>query len=86
MTGAFIAAAVIIGISVLVGIFAVARSDHDATSAVVGDLLFFCAVGIFLLLASLSNSAVVFDVALLSAMLGILATLALARMLTKGKR
>ena len=86
MTIAFAVAIAVIGISAALGLVAVVRSDSDASRAVLGDLLFFCAAGTFILIAALTHSAVVFDAALLATLLGILATLALGQMLTRGRR
>ena len=86
MAVVFSVAIVIIGVSALLGVVATLRSDSDASRAVIGDLLFFAAIGAFVPIAVLSGSAVVFDVALLATMLGILATMALGQILTRGKR
>ena len=88
VTIAFAAATAIVGVAAVLGIVAVVRAQDDARRAVVADLLFFAAVAVavFVLVAVLTGSAVVFDVALIAMVLGILATLALARMLTRGRR
>ena len=86
VTVAFSVATAIIGLAAVLGIVAVGRAQDDARRAVVADLLYFAAVAIFVLAAVLTRSAVVFDVALIAMVLGILATLALARMLTRGRR
>lgn len=83
---AFGIALVIIGISALLGVIATIRSESDASRAVIGDLLFFAAIAAFVPIAALTRSAVVFDVALLATMLGILATMAFGQILTRGKR
>lgn len=86
MSIAFAIAIAIVGLSAALGLVAVLRSKSDASRAVLGDLLFFCAAAAFIPIAALTNSAVVFDAALLSTLLGILATLALGQMLTRGRR
>ncbi|MGA8044995.1 MAG: monovalent cation/H+ antiporter complex subunit F [Dermatophilaceae bacterium] len=83
---AFGIAIVIIGISAVLGVVATVRANSDASRAVIGDLLFFSAIAAFILIAAISGSAVVFDVALIAVLLGILATLALGQMLTRGRR
>lgn len=83
---AFGIALVLIGVSALLGVVATIRSESDASRAVIGDLLFFSAIAAFVPIAALTRSAVVFDVALLATMLGILATMALGQILTRGKR
>ncbi len=73
-------------LSALLGIVRLMTATDEATAAAVSDLVYFCAVGTFIMLASLLDSAVVFDVASISALLGILATVALSRILTRGRR
>lgn len=86
MTAAFYLAIAVIGVSAVLGVVAVVRSDSDASRAVLGDLMFFCAIAAFIPIAALTPSAVVFDAALLATLLGILATMALGQMLTRGRR
>ena len=86
ITIAFGIALVLLGTSAVLGVIATLRSQSDASRAVIGDLLFFSAIGAFVPIAALTGSAVVFDVALLATMLGILATLAFALILTRGRR
>ncbi|NLJ54623.1 MAG: transporter [Intrasporangiaceae bacterium] len=86
MTVVLTIALVIIGISALLGVIATLRSESDASRAVIGDLLFFAAIAAFVPTAVLTGSAVVFDVALLATMLGILTTMALGQILTRGRR
>ena len=86
MTTAFYLAIGVIGVSAVLGVVALLRSDSDASRAVIGDLMFFCAISAFIPIAALTQSAVVFDAALLATMLGILTTMALGQMLTRGRR
>lgn len=86
MITAFGIAIVVIGISAILGVVATVRANSDASRAVIGDLLFFSAIAAFILIAAIRDSAVVFDVALIAVLLGILATLALGQMLTRGRR
>ena len=84
MSIAFAIATGIVGVAAVLAIIGIVRASNDASAAVLSDLVFFCAIGVFVLVAAIVGSAVVFDVALIATMLGILATLALARMLTRG--
>ena len=86
MTIAFGIAVVIIGVSAVLGVVATVRANSDASRAVIGDLLFFSAIAAFILVAAITYSAVVFDVAVIATLFGILATLALGQMLTRGRR
>lgn len=83
---AFSIALVILGVASLLGMIAAVRAESDASRAVISDLLFFAGVSAFVPIAALTGSAVVFDVALLATMLGILTTLALGQILTRGRR
>ena len=86
MSIAFAIATGIVGVAAVLAIIGIVRASNDASAAVLSDLVFFCAIGVFVLVAAFVGSAVVFDVALIATMLGILATLALAQMLTRGRR
>lgn len=70
----------------LIGLVQVITAPDDASRAVIGDLIYFCAVGTFIMVALEVESVVVFDVASVAALLGILATIALSRILTRGRR
>ncbi len=79
-------AIVLITLAAVLGFVRIGRAPDDATRAVVADLLFFCVIAVFALAAMMSGSAVLFDVLLIATLLGILTTVALARMLTRGRR
>ncbi len=85
MLGVWVAI-LLVSTAVLVGLVAIATATDGASRAVVGDLVFFCAVGILVLLGMLKESAAVVDAALLASLLGILATIALSRIVTRGQR
>lgn len=72
--------------AVLVGLVRIATAPDDGSRAIVGDLVFFSAVALLVLFGMLMESAAVVDAALLAALLGILATVALARIITRGHR
>lgn len=86
MTPLVVLAIVVVVIASALGSVQIARGPDDATRAVVGDLLFFCATAIFVLVGVLSDTSVLYDVVLLATLCGILATAALSRMLTRGER
>jgi multicomponent Na+:H+ antiporter subunit F len=81
----FVSLALVV-VAAVAGLVRIALGPDDATRAVVADLLFFCAIAIFVLAALLRETAVLFDVTLIATLTGILATVALARMLTRGER
>ncbi|MBE9403343.1 transporter [Brachybacterium sp. Marseille-Q2903] len=76
----------ILSAAILVGLFRVATAPDAASRAVVGDLVFFSAIGIIAVIGLVHESAVSVDATLIASVLGILATVALARILTRGRR
>lgn len=79
-------ATIVLALAVFLGLVRVFTATDSATRAVVGDLVFFSCVGILIIQGLLHNSAVAVDAALIASILGILATVALARILTRGRR
>lgn len=76
----------ILGAAILLGLIRIATASDGASRAVVGDLVFFSAIGVLLVLSMMIDSAAILDAAMLASLLGILATIALARILTRGQR
>lgn len=79
-------AVAILGMAILLGLVRIVTATDGASRAVVGDLVFFAAVGIMLLVGLMIESAAIRDAAMLASLLGILATIALSRILTRGQR
>lgn len=73
-------------VAAVVGLIRLMTARDDASVAAVSDLVYFCAVGTFLMVGMVTESAVLLDVASLAALVGILATVSLARILTRGRR
>lgn len=73
-------------LAAVLGLARVLTARDDASVAAVSDLVYFCAVGTFLMIGMASESIVLLDVASLAALIGILATVSLARILTRGRR
>lgn len=76
----------ILGVAVVLALLRIRTTDEAASAAVVGDLIFFSGVGLLILLSMLRESAAVTEAALLASLLGILSTIALARIITRGRR
>ena len=76
----------LLAMSVLLGLVRVVTAPDSATRAVVGALVFFSCIGILALVGMLNRPSVSVDAALLAAILGILSTIALARIITRGRR
>lgn len=86
MTWIAAVAVAVLFVAAVAGTVRVALGPDDPTRAVVSDLLYFCAVAIFVVGGALRDTAVLFDVALVATLCGVLATVALSRMLTRGRR
>lgn len=76
----------ILGLAIILGLIRISTAKDGATRAIVGDLVFFSGIGLMMGLAVLDESSVVLDAAVLASMLGILTTVALARIITRGRR
>ena len=77
---------VALALSVLAGLWRAYTATDAATRTVVADLVFFGCHGILVVQGMLLKSEVSVDLSLIAAILGIVATLALARILTRGRR
>ena len=86
MTFIVVATIAILLAAAVLGLIRLYTASDDASVAAVSDLLYFCAVGIVVMGALAASSSIVFDVASIAALIGILATLALSRILTRGRR
>lgn len=86
MSVAFGVATGIVFVCALLGLVRVVTAGDDASRAAASDLIFFCAIATFVLLGSLADFSVLFDVMMIASLVGILATVALARILTRGRR
>ena len=78
--------ALILAAAIIVGLVRVLTARDLGPRAVVWDLIYFSSVAIVTMLGIAVSSSVVLDVVFLSSMVGILATIALARILTRGHR
>ncbi|MFB9071144.1 monovalent cation/H+ antiporter complex subunit F [Citricoccus parietis] len=76
----------VLAVAVVLGMFRIYSATSAAERAVVGDLVYFAALGILMIIGIQTGSAIIQDAAMLAAFLGILATVALARILTRGER
>lgn len=62
------------------------KGPGDANRAVSGDLFFFSVIGLMALVGVVYGTREVFDLVLMATVLGLLATVSLARALTNGRR
>ena len=70
----------------VLGIVRIVTARDDASVAAVSDLVYFCGIGIITMGALLVGSSISMDVISIGSLIGILATVALARILTRGRR
>ena len=76
----------LLALTALLGIARVVTARDDASIAAVSDLVYFCGIGTVTMGAMLASSSITMDVLAIGSLLGILATVALARILTRGRR
>lgn len=77
---------VIVAASMLVAAVRAVRGPGDANRAVMADLSYFCALALFVMFVIREGSAVALDVVMLGSLIGVLSTIALARLLSRGRR
>lgn len=85
MTGPIVGIIVVALVILAVAYRLIVGSD-DADRAVASDLLFFAVIGMFAMIGTLVHSTVIFDVVLVATVVGFLASVSLARAITKGRR
>lgn len=70
----------------LLGVILVFRIRDNVSRTVLADAAFYPMVGVFLTTALLRDTAITFDIAMLAGLLGILSTVGLARVISRGRR
>ena len=78
--------ALILAAAIIIGLDRVLTARDLGSRAVVSDLIYFSSVAIVTMLGIAVSSSIVLDVVFLASMVGILATIALSRILTRGHR
>lgn len=78
--------ALILAAAIIIGLVRVLTARDLGSRAVVSDLIHFSSVAIVTMLGIAVSSSIVLDVVFLASMVGILATVALSRILTRGHR
>ncbi|WP_131103396.1 monovalent cation/H+ antiporter complex subunit F [Ornithinimicrobium sufpigmenti] len=76
----------ILAVAAVLGVVRLYTARDDASVAAVSDLIYFCGIGMVCLGAVLVGSSITMDVLAIGSLLGILATVALSRILTRGRR
>lgn len=70
----------------VVSVWRMFKGPGDADRALASDLFFFTVIGLFGLLGLVYGTVYVFDLILMGTVLGMLATISMARSLTNGRR
>lgn len=73
-------------LALLLGVVLIFRVPGNVSRAVLADAAFYPMVGVFLTTALLRATAITFDIAMLAGLLGILSTVALSRVISRGRR
>lgn len=73
-------------VALLVGVVLIFRVKGNVSRAVLSDAAFYPMVGVFFTTAMLRTTAITFDIAMLAGLLGILSTVGLARVISRGRR
>ncbi|MCI4009956.1 monovalent cation/H+ antiporter complex subunit F [Brevibacterium sp. ZH18] len=76
----------ILAATIIVGLLRVLTAKDLGSRAIVSDLVYFSSIGILTMIGIQVSSSIVIDIIFLASMVGILATIALARILTRGLR
>ena len=86
MTWIVTAALGILAVTAVLGVVRLYTARDDASVAAVSDLVYFCGIGMVALGAVAVGSSITMDVLAIGSLLGILATVALSRILKRGRR
>ena len=77
---------VLCALAFFLGVILVFRLRDNISRTVVADAAFYPMVGVFLTTALLRETAITFDIAMLAGLLGILSTVGLSRVISRGRR
>ncbi|WIM67922.1 cation:proton antiporter [Corynebacterium breve] len=77
----------IMAVSMLAGLIKIVATGDNFTRAVLSDLIFYSMIVIFLAWTLINDSLIAYEVAILAALVaGVLPTLSMARIISKGRR
>ncbi|MBD8507206.1 pesticidal protein Cry26Aa [Hoyosella sp. G463] len=77
---------ILIALTLVPATYASFRGPRDADRAVAADLVFFAFIGVLALFGLRMNTDIVLDIVLVATVVGFLATLSVARLVTRGQR
>ena len=77
----------IMGGAVCAGLLLALRSRDELTRTVISDLVFYCMIAMFISWTLLNDMSIAYDIVLLGAIVaGVLPTLSMSRIISKGRR
>lgn len=77
---------VLCALALLLGVVLIFKVKGNVSRAVLADAAFYPMVGVFLTASLIHSSFITFDIAMLAGLLGILSTISLARVVSRGRR
>ena len=83
MTMVLWACIAVIGVSLLATLV---RTKDVPSRAVLADMIFYCMIATYLVWTLLNDSSIAYEITVLGALLGLLSTVSMARILSKGRR
>lgn len=79
-------AGTIIAVALLASLVLILACRHDTNRAVVADAVFYPMIALYVLWALQSDASIVYEIIVLTSLLGVLSTVSLARIITRGGR
>ncbi|AKK02147.1 monovalent cation/H+ antiporter complex subunit F [Corynebacterium epidermidicanis] len=73
-------------VSMIANLALLISTKDDATRAVLADMVFYLMLAFYIGWAILNDTSIVYEVLLLGALLGLLSTVSVSRILSKGRR
>lgn len=86
MTRILDVALVVVALAVLPAVYRICTGPRDADRAVAADVVFFAVIAVVALLGLRLGAGIALDVILVASVVGFLATMSLARLVTRGRR
>lgn len=78
---------IVMAVALLVGLGAVIWTKDELSRAVMADLVFYAMIAIYLVWTLLTDTMIGYDVAILAALVcGVIPTISMARIITRGRR
>ncbi|WP_066528668.1 cation:proton antiporter [Corynebacterium bouchesdurhonense] len=78
---------IVMALALLVGLGAVIWTKDELSRAVIADLVFYAMIAIYLVWTLVTDTMIGYDVAILAALVcGVIPTISMARIITRGRR